>query len=170
MMVLSLQRQGPWGLSQPHLTFWGWPGCHSQSQRWGTYGAPVLLCRVSTGVFENEHWTLEAMASATVYPPASTVMVSFHPLLGLLGFPRREAIRLIMGEGEEALRALFCLAGSSLFEMSGTYCSLTSLPWRVASSSGVGSLLCSSPVGFRREASTMSSPPRAIRGVMHFWS
>ena len=56
-MMLSLWMWGPQGSSQLHLTFQGQPGCHFQSQRWGTYGALVLLHRVSQGVFQNEQCT-----------------------------------------------------------------------------------------------------------------
>ena len=39
-----------------------------------------------------------------------------------------------------------------------------------ASSSSVGEVSCSSPVGFRREGFTISSPLRAIGGAMNFCS
>ena len=48
---------GARGPSQTHLTFWDWPGNRSESQRWGTYGAIVLLCRASPGAFQNEWHT-----------------------------------------------------------------------------------------------------------------
>ena len=47
---------------------------------------------------------------------------------------------------------------------------LGSAPRRVASSSRVGEVLCSSPVGYKSEASTISSPLRCIKGAMHLWS
>ena len=48
------------------------------------------------------------------------------------------------------------------FSCSGTWGGST-LPRRVASSPGVGEVLCSSPMGLKRETSTISSPLRAIR-------
>ena len=76
-----------------------------------------------------------------------------------------------MGDGGgEALGAVVCLQALQalgIFRHSGrepgTSNSLASLPRRVASSSGEGEVSCSSPVGFRRNASTMSYPPRAIK-------
>ena len=69
------------------------------------------------------------------------------------------------------------LASSTNFEISGlsgresgTLGSTTSSPRRMASSSDIGEVQCSSSVGFKREASTMSSLLRVIKGAMHFCS
>ena len=78
------------------------------------------------------------------------------------------------GGGEEVLGVVLCSAGSTNLGIShysrgesGTCGSSISLPRRVVSSSG-GEVPFSSPAGFRREASSMSSPLRVIRGTMHF--
>ena len=52
---------------------------------------------------------------------------------------------------------------------SGASGSSGSLLWRVASSSSMGEVLCSSSAGSKRRASTMSSLLRLIRGAMHLW-
>ena len=76
---------------------------------------------------------------------------------------------------KEALGVVLCLAGSTSLGISGhlwgepgTCGSLISSPRRAVSSSGVGEVPCSSPVGSRREASSMLSTLWVIRGSMHF--
>ena len=75
-------------------------------------------------------------------------------------------------DGGEATGVAVCSAGYSSWwtsSCSGTVDGSTS-PRRVASSSGVGEVPCSCPVGLRREALTISSPLRAIRADMYFCS
>ena len=77
------------------------------------------------------------------------IWVSINSPPRLLSFGEGQQLDWEMGKGEEALGAVLCSAGSG--EEPGTGVGVISSPRRTASSSGVGDVQCSSPMGFRRE-------------------
>ena len=78
----------------------------------------------------------------------------------------RAAVGTGSGGWRRTLGVVICSAGST----PRVHISSVSLPRRMASSSGVGKVPLSPLIGFRREALTMSSPLRVIRGAIHLWS
>ena len=98
-------------------------------------------------------------------PSAWMIWVSINSPQDSFAFKEGQQLSWGVRDGEVTLREVFHLAGSTSSETSGTCGSLIALSRRMSSSSGEGEVPHSSLAGLRREASTISSPLRVIRGL-----